>query len=80
MDNSQNTDYKTQGYSEQFEKPLGSKKLPYVTPFDVNSFIQSIPANKIVSGIIKSNDGKLQINLDKGTITYSDGITTTVII
>jgi hypothetical protein len=81
MDN-QNSDqsYKGRGYTEHFEKPFGEKKIPRLTSFDVDSYIQEISGNRLLGGIIYSKDKKLQINLDEGTVIYDDGITKTVIV
>ena len=73
-------DYKKRGYSDQFEKTFGEKKIPRLTSFDVDSYIQEISANRLSGGIIYSKDKKLKIDLDNGTITYNDGITETTIV
>lgn len=72
--------YKDRGYSDTFEKITEGKKIPYLSQFDVESYIEGLPGALIHGGIIKSNDGKLEINLETGSITYNDGVTTTVII
>lgn len=50
-----------------------------MSAFDMSSYVEGISANLLTGGIIKSNDGKLTINLTTGHIIYNDGITTTTI-
>lgn len=73
-------DYIKRGYSKTFEKDANERKIPFLSQFDVKSYIEGIPADLINGGIIQSVDGKLKIDLDNGTITYNDGITETSII
>lgn len=73
-------DYLNRGYSATFEKESNERKIPFLSQFDVESYIEGITANLIKGGVIQSNDGKLKIDLDNGTITYNDGITTTDIV
>ena len=75
-----NEDYLKRGYSQTFEKNPNERKIPYLSQFDMNSYVEGISANLIQGGIIKSNDGKLIIDLEAGHISYSDGVTTTDII
>lgn len=75
-----NEDYLKRGYSPTFEKLPNERKIPYLSQFDVSSYIEGISGGLIQGGIIKSNDGKLVIDLEAGHITYSDGITETTIV
>lgn len=73
--------YKDRGFSDTLERiQQDDKKIPYMSEFDIDSYIQGISASLIRGGIIKSNDGKLTIDLENGHITYSDGITVVAII
>lgn len=72
--------YVERGYSQTFEKISNERKIPFLSEFDVQSYIEGLPGGLISGGVITSKDGKLKIDLEAGTITYSDGITTTVII
>lgn len=62
--------YKNRGFNEYFEKTIGEKKIPYLSSFDVDSYIEEISSSKLSGGIIKSDDGKLVIDLINGTLTY----------
>ena len=75
-----NKNYKDRGYSATFEKEFNERKIPFMSQFDVESYIEGITANLIKGGKIQSNDGKLTINLEDGTIKYFDGITETVVV
>lgn len=75
-----NKDYLKRGYTKTFEKESNERKIPFLSQFDVQSYIEGVPADLLHGGVIKSRDGKLKIDLDNGTITYDDGITVTDII
>lgn len=47
--------------------------IPQVTQQDAATMFQGIPGSNISGGLIQSQDGALQINLDQGGITYNDG-------
>lgn len=75
-----NKDYKNRGYSDTFEKSPNERKIPFMSQFDIESYIEGIPGGRINGGIITSIDGKLKIDLVNGHISRTDGTTTTVII
>jgi len=75
-----NKDYLNRGYSVTFEKDPNERKIPYLSKYDVQSYIEGIPGDMIQGGVLKSIDGKLKIDLTTGHITYSDGITETTIV
>lgn len=75
-----NKDYLNRGYSVTFEKDANERKIPYLSKYDVQSYIEGIPAGMIQGGVLESIDGKLKIDLTTGHITYNDGLTETVII
>lgn len=84
MDN-KSKNYLDRGYNTFFEKEFvrerkEDRKLPFISSFDMDSFLEEVSATKLSGGIIKSKDGKLTINLEDGTIKYFDGITETVIV
>jgi len=58
------------GHNEYFERPFNKRKLPFISSFDMGSFLEEMSGSKLSGGIIKSKDGKLVINLDKGTLEY----------
>lgn len=72
-------DYTDLGFDIYFNRELKEYKIPQLTEEDVNKAIQTISANKIDSGVLRSKDGSLIINLEDGTITKSDGATITEI-
>lgn len=72
--------YKDRGYSDTFEKAPTERKIPFMTKFDVQSYLEGIPAGLLQGGVIKSVDGKLTIDLDNGTIYYDDGVDITTLI
>lgn len=67
-----NKPYTKRGYDSFFRKEFGGKpkKIPYLTSFDVDSYVEEISANRISGGIVKSKDGKLVIDFEAGTIMY----------
>ena len=85
MDNKPKS-YLDRGYSIYFEREFidrlqaPNRKLPYLSSFDMDSYVEEVSATKLSGGIIQSKDGKLKINLEEGTIRYNDGITETVVI
>lgn len=58
------------GFNQFFERSMGERKLPFINSFDMNSFLEEMSASKLSGGIIKSKDGRLEVNLDEGRITY----------
>lgn len=79
MDNKDKS-YRGRGYSENFQRIVEDKKIPYLSSFDMTSYVEGISANLIQGGVITSKDGKLKIDLENSTITYDDGLTTTELI
>lgn len=69
--------YKDRGFSDTLEKNPVEKKIPYLSSADMESYVEGIPGELIQKGRTTSNDGKMVIDLDKGTITKTDGITET---
>lgn len=58
-------------YKEEDYATSGS--IPQITQQDAATMFQGIPATNISGGLLQSQDGALQINLDQGGITYNDG-------
>ncbi len=73
-------DYTQLGFNNSFQRAeqiqqISSGQIPTMSPYTVNSIIQGLSASKIKGGILQSNDGKLLIDLNLGTIKYNDGVT-----
>ena len=65
------------GFDDSFErkkKMVRQDEIPQISPFTADSVFTEIPGSKISRGIIKSQNGKLEIDLDNGTLTYNDGV------
>ena len=59
------------GHNEYFEREFRKRKLPFISSFDMGSYLEEMSGSKLSGGIIKSKDGKLVFNLDEGTLKYS---------
>ena len=69
------------GYNKFFEKEFNDpskirleekrRKIPYLSSFDMDSYLEEMSSSKLSGGIIRSKDGKLLINLETGDITYN---------
>lgn len=57
-------------------KSLFTKRIPDfdITTSDSNKIFQGIPAEKITAGTLKSENGRLIIDLVEGTIITDDGV------
>lgn len=68
MDNK--TARENSGHNEYFEREFRKRKLPFITSFDMGSYLEEMSGSKLSGGIIKSKDGKLVMDLNNSTLKY----------
>jgi hypothetical protein len=63
------------GFDENFTRIDSDSQQEQDQEYQAELLSYGIPANNIVGGVMQSQNGNLQIDLNQGAITYNDGTT-----
>lgn len=66
-------DYLDYGYNQYLQKGGSTVPNSEVDPLQFEQFTQDVPGDKMFSGLVTSNDGKVVLDLENNVIRISDG-------